>query len=87
MSYRRRLEIIIALKVSKYGVFSGPYFPLFGLNTEIYRINLRIRSEYMKMHTRKNSTFGHISCIVSYLIYLKHALKLFENVSYTSYRR
>ena len=23
-------------KISKYGVFSGPYFPLFGLNTEIY---------------------------------------------------
>ena len=23
-------------KVSKYGVFSGPYFPLFRLNTEIY---------------------------------------------------
>ena len=24
-----------AWKVSKYGVFSGPYFPVFGLNTEI----------------------------------------------------
>ena len=22
--------------MSKYGVFSGPYFPAFGLNTEIY---------------------------------------------------
>ena len=53
MSYRRSLEIIIALKVSKYGVLSGPYFPVFRLNTEIYRINLRIQSEYMKMHTRK----------------------------------
>ena len=29
-------------KVSKYGVFSGPYFPVFGLNTKIYSINLRI---------------------------------------------
>ena len=26
-------------KVSKYGVFSGPYFPVFGLNTEIYGVN------------------------------------------------
>ena len=60
MSYRRRLEIIIALKVSKYGVFSGPYFPVFRLNTDIYRINLRIQSEYMKMHTRKTFTFGYI---------------------------
>ena len=25
-------------KVSKYRVFSGPYFPVFGLNTEIYRV-------------------------------------------------
>ena len=25
----------IASKVSKYGVFSGPYFPVFGLNAEI----------------------------------------------------
>ena len=27
-----------AWKVSKYGVFSGPYFPVFGLNTEIYSV-------------------------------------------------
>ena len=26
--------------------FPGPYFRLFGLNTEIYRVNLRIQSEY-----------------------------------------
>ena len=32
-------------KVSKYGVNSGPYFPVFRLNTEIYRVNLRIQSE------------------------------------------
>ena len=25
-------------KVSKYGVFSGSYFPLFGLNTEVYSV-------------------------------------------------
>ena len=25
--------------MSKYGVFSGPYFPVFGLNTEIYSVN------------------------------------------------
>ena len=27
--------------MSKYGVFSGPYFPVFGLNTEIYGVNVR----------------------------------------------
>ena len=33
-------------KVSKYGVISGPYFPVFGLNTEIYEVNLRSKSPY-----------------------------------------
>ena len=26
--------------MSKYGVFSGPYFPVFGLTTDIYSVNL-----------------------------------------------
>ena len=47
--------------MSTYGVFSVPYFPVFGLNTEIYGVNLRIQSEYRKMQTRKNSVFGHFS--------------------------
>ena len=46
--------------MSKYGVFSGPYFPVFGLNTEIYSVNLRIQSAYRKLRTRKNSVFGHL---------------------------
>ena len=47
--------------VSKYGVFSGPYFPAFGLSTEIYEVSFRIQSECGKIWTRKNSVFGHIS--------------------------
>ena len=50
-----------AWKVSKYGVFSGPYFPAFGLNTERYGVFLRIQSEYGKIRTRRNSVFGHFS--------------------------
>ena len=38
--------MVIALKLSKYGIFSGPYFPVFGLSTEIYSVNLRFQSEY-----------------------------------------
>ena len=30
----------------KHGNFSGPHFPLFGLNMEIYYINPRVQSEY-----------------------------------------
>ena len=52
---------LTAWKVSKYGVFSGLYFPVFGLNTEIYSVNLRIQSEYRKIRTRNNSVFGHFS--------------------------
>ena len=48
-------------KISKYGVISGPNFPAFGLNTEIYSLNLRIRSDYRKIRTRNNSVFGHFS--------------------------
>ena len=52
---------IIARKVFNYGVFPGSYFPLFGLNTEIYGVNLRIQSEYRKIQTRKYSVFRHFS--------------------------
>ena len=54
-----KVETITAWKVSKYGVIPGPYFPVFGLNTEIYFVNLRIQSEYRKIQTRNNSAFAH----------------------------
>ena len=33
--------------------FSGPYFPAFDLNTEIYRVHCSIQSECGKIRTRK----------------------------------
>ena len=33
--------------------FSGPYFPAFRLNTEKYRVSVRIQSECGKIWTRK----------------------------------
>ena len=56
-----------AWKVSKYGVFSGPYFPTFGLNTERYGVSLRIQSKCGKRRTRENSVFGHFSRSAGYL--------------------
>ena len=53
--------LLTVWKVSKYGVFSGPYFPVYVLNTEIYGVNLRIQSEYGKIRTRKHFIFGHFS--------------------------
>ena len=51
--------------VSKYGVFSGPYFPVFGLKTERYEVPLRIQSKCGKIRTRKNCVLGHFSRSVS----------------------
>ena len=58
---KKTWEIIncTARKVSRYGVFSGLYFLVFGLN--IYSVNLHIQSEYRKIRTRKNSVFGNFS--------------------------
>ena len=80
-------QAFIAWKVSKYGVISGPYFPVFGLNTEIYFVNLRIQSEYRKIRTRNNSVFEHFSrsklipligndISIKYIFFSKFALQI-----------
>ena len=56
--------------------FSGSYFPVFGLNTEIYGVNLRIQSKYRKIQTRKNSVFGHFSRSVYCLLIISSYLTL-----------
>ena len=48
-----------ARKVSKYGDFSVPYFPVFGLSTGIYYVKLRIQSKYREIRTRRNPYFDH----------------------------
>ena len=63
------LRFRTAWKVSKYGVFSDPYFTgTFGLNTERYFVYLCIQPECGKIRTRKNFIFGHISHSVGWLI-------------------
>ena len=57
----RMVNITPAWKVSKYRVFSGPYFVAFGLNTRRYSVSLPIQSECGKRRIRKNSVFGHFS--------------------------
>ena len=66
--------VITACKVSNYGVISGTYFPVFGQNTDIYGVNLRIQSEYRKIRTRNNSVFGHFSRSV----WEKNSLKIYS---------
>ena len=45
----------------KYRLFSGPYFPAFGLYTKRYGVFVLIQCECGKIRTRKNSVFGHFS--------------------------
>ena len=51
---------LTAWKVSKYGV-SRLHFLELGLEMEIYFENLRIRTGYEKIQTKKNSLFGYFS--------------------------
>ena len=64
--------------MSKYGVFSGPYFRTLGLNTERYGVSLRIQSKYGKIQARENSVFGHFSH--SENLPHKYALKIFFQI-------
>ena len=64
---------LTARKLSKYGVTSGLYFPVFGLNMERYSMSLRIQSEYRKKRIRSNSVFGHFSCGACISINLPYA--------------
>ena len=66
-------------KVSKYGIFPGPYFPAFGLI-----LPLRIQSECGKMRIRKKSSFGHFSrievCVLLHVISNKPINKLSNQI-------
>ena len=75
--------ISTAWKLYKYGVFSGPYFTVFWLNTEIYRLNLRIQSKYGKIQTRKNSVFGHFSPSEFLIAILRRSYWLVINILLT----
>ena len=44
------------------------FFPVFGLNMEIYLVNRHIQSDYRKIRTRKSSAFGHFSRSVKQFI-------------------
>ena len=48
--------------------YSGPYFPAFGLNTEIYSESLLIQSEYRKIRTRKTANTDTFHGVVSSIV-------------------
>ena len=69
--------------MSKCGVFSGPYFPVFGLNVEIYEVNLRIQSECRKIRTRNNSVFGLFSGSVEENLFVNAEWSPVKNASFS----
>ena len=50
-------------EVSKYGVFSGLYFPAFGLNREIYGVNFQA----VDVTVAQIKNLLHMSCYALYL--------------------
>ena len=65
---RHKFAIIIqntdtTWKVSQYGVFSGLYFPAFGLNTDRHSVSFRIQSEYGKIRTTKTPYLDYFHAV------------------------
>ena len=58
------LKALLCEKCLNSVIFCGLYFPIFGLNTEICKINFRIESEFEKMETRKTPSLDtfHLTC-------------------------
>ena len=77
-----KIDSDTAWKVSKYGGFSGSYFPTFGLNTAI-----RIQSECGKIWIRKNSVFGCFLCSVIVQVFIIWRLKKSRIFMFSSYYR
>ena len=53
------------MKSDRIRSYSGPHFPVFGLNMERYGVSLRIQSECEKMWTRitpNTDTFHAVEC-------------------------
>ena len=50
--------------MSKYGVFSGPYLPVFGRNTERHGVSLRIQSECDKNGPEKTPHLDTFHAVV-----------------------
>ena len=61
--------------------FSGPYFPVLELNTEIYSINHIIQSEYGKIRTRKTPYLNTFHAVIRTLTYKLNMVWLVKNIT------
>ena len=75
------LEQRITLReVSKYGVFSGLYFPTFGLNTEGYFVSFHIQYECGKYGPEKTPYLDNFHAVL-----LRRFLTLFNCFGFSNY--
>ena len=63
MRHRRFYKKVTAWKVSKYGVFCGPYFPAFGLNTEYLSVFCPNAGKYGPEKTPYLDTFHAVPAV------------------------
>ena len=61
--------------------FSGPYFPVLELNTEIYSINHIIQSEYGKIRTRKTPYLNTFHAVIRTLTYKLNMVWRVKNIT------
>ena len=70
-----------ASKVPKYGVFSGPYFPSFGLNTSYLSVFSPNAGKYGPEKTPYLDTFYAVKDITNNVNLLNNVKKIFRKVS------
>ena len=63
----------LLLKSVQTRIFSGPCFPVFGLNTEIYGVNLRIQSKCGKIRTRRTPYLDDFHTV--HITFIRSSLK------------
>ena len=68
--------------VSKYGVFSGTYFPVFGLNTEIYSVNRAVNLCDTLINSFRTSVEFHVETSQSLLTTISNKCRKKAIVSY-----
>ena len=70
------------VKIIRIWSFSGPYFPVFGLNTERYAVSVRIQFECRKIRNRKTpnrDTFQAVFILVKVNLWLYSVNKVAAN--------
>ena len=62
-----KVKLSHSLKSSRIWSYSGPHFPVFGLNTERFGVSVRIQSECGKIRTRitPNMDTFHVGSVFS----------------------